>query len=145
MFKHILLPTDGSELSEVAIRKAMQFARSINAKVTGLHVIPKFHVFTYRSDMLEDTRAQFELYSKAEAEKYLGVISAMAKEAGVTCEVRSVVGGYPHQAIVQVAQESGCDVIVMASHGRSGVQAILLGSETSKVLVHSKLPVLVLR
>jgi nucleotide-binding universal stress UspA family protein len=145
MFKHILLPTDGSELSESAVRKAMQFARSIDAKVTGLHVIPKFHVFTYRTDMLEDTRAEFARDSQAQAEKYLAVVSAMAREAGVACDVQSVVSDHPHHAIVQIARERGCDAIVMASHGRSGIQAILLGSQTSKVLVHTNLPVLVLR
>jgi nucleotide-binding universal stress UspA family protein len=145
MFKHILLPTDGSELSEMAVRKAMQFARSLNAKVTGIHVIPRFHVFTYRTDMLEDTREQFAIDSKAQAEKYLAVVSAMAREAGVVCDVQSVISDNPHEAIVQAAKEKGCDAIVMASHGRSGVQAILLGSQTSKVLVHTNLPVLVLR
>jgi nucleotide-binding universal stress UspA family protein len=145
MFKHILLPTDGSELSESAIRKGMQLARSISAQVTGLHVVPKFHIFTYRSEMLEDTRAEFVRDSQAQAEKYLAVVSALAREAGVTCDVQSVVSDHPDQAIVKIAKEKGCDAIVMASHGRSGIQAILLGSCTSKVLVHTNLPVLVLR
>jgi nucleotide-binding universal stress UspA family protein len=145
MFKHIMLPTDGSELSEMAVRKGIQFARSINAKVTGLHVIPKFHVFTYKTEMLEDTREQFIRDSQAQAEKYLASISTVAKEAGVTCDVQSVVSDHPHQVIVQIAKEKGCDAIVMASHGRSGIPAILLGSQTSKVLVHTNLPVLVFR
>jgi nucleotide-binding universal stress UspA family protein len=145
MFKHILLPTDGSKFSEAAIRKGVEFAKSAGAKVTGFHVTPQFHVFTYRTEMLEDTREEFARDSRAHAEKYLAVIQKAAKDAGVACEVAYVNGDHPHEAIIKAAQERGCDLIMMASHGRKGVQGMLLGSETQKVLTHSQIPVLVYR
>jgi len=145
MFKHVLLPTDGSKLSEAAIQKGVQFAKSINAKLTGLYVGPKFHVLTYKTEMLEDTREEFARDSKAHAEKYLATISNAAKAAGVACDTQYAVNDHPYEAIIQTAKEKGCDAIVMASHGRSGVQAVLLGSQTQKVLTHSNVPVLVIR
>jgi nucleotide-binding universal stress UspA family protein len=145
MFKHILLPTDGSTLSESAIHKAVEFAKSIGAKVTGFYAMPQFHVFTYRTEMLEDTREEFARDSRAHAEKYLAVIQTAAKDAGVTCEVAYATGDHPYEAIINAAQDRGCDLIMMASHGRKGVQGMLLGSETQKVLIHSQIPVLVYR
>ena len=145
MFKHILLPTDGSKLSEVAIHKAVDFAKSIGANLTGFHVIPQFHVFTYRTEMLEDTKEEFARDSRAHAEKYLAVIQDAAKQAGIRCETASTTSDHPYEAIIQAAETRGCDLIMMASHGRRGVQGILLGSETYKVLTHSRIPVLVCR
>jgi len=145
MFKHILLPTDGSKLSEVTIHKAVEFAKSIGAKVTGFHVMPQFHVFTYRTEMLEDTREEYARDSRAHANSYLGVVQEAAKRAGVACETVSAVSDSPYEAIIQAAQARGCDLIMMASHGRRGVQGVLLGSETHKVLTHSRIPVLVYR
>jgi len=145
MFKHILLPTDGSKLSEVTIHKAVEFAKSIGAKVTGLHVMPQFHVFTYRTEMLEDTREEFARDSRTHAEKYLAVIQDAAKKAGIQCETASTTSDQPYEAIIQTAKKKGCDLIMMASHGRKGVQGMLLGSETHKVLTHSRIPVLVYR
>ena len=143
MFKHFLLPTDGSKLSEEAIRMGVQLAKTINAKVTGFYAIPEFHVFTFKTQMLEDTKSEFVGDSKAHAAQYLSVIETAAKAAGVTYEVVSSIHDDPYEAIIQIANERGCDLIVMASHGRKGVQAVLLGSETQKVLTHSHIPVLV--
>jgi nucleotide-binding universal stress UspA family protein len=145
MFKHILLPTDGSKLSEVAIRKGVDFAKSIGAKVTGFHVMPQFHVFTYRTEMLEDTREEFARDSRVHAEKYLALVQEAAKAAGIPCETASIASDHPYEAIIEAAKKRGCDLIMMASHGRKGVQGMLLGSETHKVLTHSRIPVLVYR
>jgi nucleotide-binding universal stress UspA family protein len=145
MFKHILLPTDGSKLSDDAIRAGIQLAKTVNAKVTGFHVMPEFHVFTYKTEMLEDTKREFAKDSKAHAAQYLSMIETTAKAAGVTCETASVTHDHPYEAIIKAAKQRGCDLIVMASHGRRGVQAVLLGSETQKVLTHSHIPVLVCR
>jgi nucleotide-binding universal stress UspA family protein len=145
MFKHLLLPTDGSELSEAAIRKGVQFAKTINAKVTGFYVMPEFHVFTYRTEMLEDTKEQFAKDCKAHADQFLAVIEKAAKAAGVACDTAVVTSDHTYEAIIKAAEKKGCDLIMMASHGRSGVQGLLLGSETHKVLTHSKIPVLVYR
>ena len=89
MFKHVLLPTDGSNLSEAAVRMGVQLAKTVNAKVTGFHVMPEFHVFTYKTEMLEDTKKEFGKDSKAHAAQYLSVIETAAKAAGVACDVAS--------------------------------------------------------
>jgi nucleotide-binding universal stress UspA family protein len=145
MFKHVLLPTDGSKLSEDAIRIGVQLAKTVNAKVTGIYVMPEFHVFTYKTEMVEDTKEEFAKDSKAHAAQYLNVIETAAKAAGVTCDIASTTHDHPYRAIIEAAKRRGCDLIVMASHGRKGVQGVLLGSETQKVLTHSDIPVLVCR
>jgi len=145
MFTHLLIPTDGSERSEAAIQAGVRFAKSINAKVTGLYAMPKFHVLAYEKEMVTDTREQFAKDCKAEADKFLAVIVRTAKAADVPCETALQTTDHPYEAIIATAKEKGCDLIMMASHGRGGVQALLLGSETQKVLTHSKIPVLVFR
>jgi nucleotide-binding universal stress UspA family protein len=145
MFKHILLPTDGSELSEAAIQKGIQFAKSINAEVTGFHVILPFHVFSLRMGTLEDTKEQHESESKVQAEQFLGVIKKSAEKAGVSCDTDYVSSSHPYEMIINAAEKKGCDLIMMASHGRRGLQGLLIGSETHKVLTHTKIPVLVFR
>ena len=145
MFKHVFLPTDGSNLSEAAVRMGVQLAKTVNAKVTGFHVMPEFHVFTYKTEMLEDTKKEFAKDSKAHAAQYLSVIETAAKAAGVACDIASATHDHRYEAIIKVAKQRGCDLIVMASHGRKGMQAVLLGSETQKVLTHSHIPVLVCR
>lgn len=145
MFKHLLLPTDGSAASEDAIRKCMLFAREIGAKVTGVHVMPEFHIFTYQAEMLEDTRDEFRKDCEVQAHKYLAVIETAAREAGVPCNVTFSTSDHPYEAIIDAATEHGCDLITMASHGRRGIKGMLMGSETQKVLTHSKIPVLVYR
>ncbi|HSW05792.1 universal stress protein [Aquabacterium sp.] len=145
MFKNLLLPTDGSAVSEAAIRKALGFAREGKARVTGLHVMHPFHLFSYNVEMIEDTREVYERDCQAHAEAYLASIERAAKELDVPCETVLVRADHPYEAIIRCAEQRSCDLIVMASHGRRGMQALLVGSETQKVLTHSKLPVLVLR
>lgn len=145
MFKHILLPTDGSKISENAIEKGVQLAKSINAKVTGISVLPEYHVFTYRTEMLEDTKEQYLEDSKRIAEQYLAVVERAANVAGVACDTTYVVNDHPYEAIVMTAEEKRCDLIAMASHGRKGIQRLFIGSETQRVLVQSNIPVLVFR
>jgi nucleotide-binding universal stress UspA family protein len=145
MFKHLLLPTDGSAASEVAIRAAVSLAKDSGAKVTGLHVIQPFHVFAYDVEMIEDTRVTYAAQAQARAERYLGAIEKAAKEWEVACETSVVTDEHPYEAIIRTAKARGCDLVVMASHGRRGIKALMLGSETQKVLTHSALPVLVVR
>jgi nucleotide-binding universal stress UspA family protein len=145
MFKHLLLPIDGSKLSEAAIQKGVQFAKSLNAKITGFYVMPEFHLFTYRTEMVEDTKEEFAKDCRAHADQFLAVVEKAAKAAGVACDTAVATSDHPYEAIIQAAQEKNCDLIMMASHGRRGVQGLLLGSETQKVLTHSKIPVLVYR
>jgi len=145
MFKHLLVPTDGSTLSDEAVRMAVDLAREFGAKLTGIHVVPKFHLLTYDIGMLADTRADYAQHAMKRAKQYLAFIERTAADAAVPCDAVPVVSDHPYDAIVGVAQERHCDLIVMASHGRRGVQGFLLGSETQKVLAHSRIPVLVYR
>jgi nucleotide-binding universal stress UspA family protein len=145
MFKNILLPTDGSALSELAIRRGVEFAKDNKARVTGFCAVPEFHVLTYKTDLLEETRGEHTRASRARAAENLAVIEDAAKNAGVECSTFCVVNDRPYEAIVKAAEDKGCDLILMASHGRSGMSGVLLGSETQKVLTHSGIPVLVYR
>jgi nucleotide-binding universal stress UspA family protein len=145
VYTNILIPTDGSELAGKAVRHGMALARQIGAKVTALTVLPPFHVFTTDTQMLEDTPAQYKVRMQAHAEKTLGAVAQAAQTSGVACEMVHVEHEHPYQAIIDTAGSKGCDLIVMASHGRHGISAIVLGSETVKVLTHSKIPVLVHR
>lgn len=145
MFKNILLPTDGSASSDIAIQKGIRFAKAIGAKVTGVHVVPPFQVFSLSPDMLEDSRELYDKESTERASKFLRAIEQQAAEAGVPCETVSVKSDEVYQAIIQAAFDKQCDLIAMASHGRKGISAVLLGSETQKVLTHSQIPVLVFR
>lgn len=145
MFKHILFPTDGSPISEAAMLTCMAFARSIGARVTALHVLPEFHMLTVNTEMIEDTREQYLSDTEQRGRKALAVVEAAARDAGVDCDTVLRRGDDPYSAILEVARDQDCDLITMASHGYRGVKGMLLGSETHKVLVHSMIPVLVLR
>jgi len=145
MFKHILLPTDGSRLSEKAIKNCVRMAKKSNAKITALTVVPKFHAFTYQIEMLEATRGQYEAQVTAQGQGFVDYAKKVASAAGVECEALKIVSDQPYKEIVKTAQKKGCDLILMASHGRRGLEGFLLGSETQKVLTHSKVPVLVYR
>lgn len=145
MFKHILLPTDGSPLSEAAMRKGIQFAKALNAKITGICVIPALPYVGCEAEIGAEFRKQAEEAVQAEVNKNLLAIAKAANEAGVECETAKVKSVHPYEAIIEIAAKKGCDLIIMASHGRRGVGALLIGSETQKVLTHSKIPVLVYR
>ena len=145
MYKHLLLPTDGSPLSEEAVRRGVQFARQLGAKVTGFYAMPEFQVVSYTMAMVENSKDIFGSQARERAEKVLETVKRIAVEEGVECDTVSVVSDAPYEAIIQTASERGCDMILMASHGRRGIQGFLLGSETNKVLTHSKIPVLVHR
>ena len=145
MFAHVLLPTDGSKLSEDTIRKGVQLAKSMKARVTGLCVVPKLHFYTYDSETPGEIREKAEKECRTMAEAHLGFIRKAAEEAGVPCQMVSATDDQPYEAIISAAEKHACDLIMMASHGRRGVKAVLLGSETQKVLTHSKVPVLVFR
>jgi nucleotide-binding universal stress UspA family protein len=145
MYANILIPTDGSELANKAVQHGVALAQRIGAKVTALTVLLPFHVFTTDPKMIEDTPAQYEARMRAHAEKTLGAVAQVAQASGVACETVDVEHEHPYRAIIETAGANGCDLIVMASHGRHGISAIVLGSETVKVLTHSKIPVLVHR
>ena len=145
MYKHILIPTDGSTLSERTIKQGMMLAKSLNAKVTAVTVSPTFHMFAVEPMMVTDTPKQYEEDCKLRAEKYLAVARDAVKAAGVSYDEAHIVHDHPYEAIIDAATNRDCDLIFMASHGRKGVSALVLGSETTKVLTHSKIPTLVCR
>ena len=138
MYTNILIPTDGTELAGKAVQHGVALAKQIGAKVTMLTVLPP--------DMIT-TDTQLNEIRKARMQKHAEeILSAVAMQAaGVACETIQVEHDHPYQAIIDTADSKGCDLIVMASHGRRGISAILLGSETVKVLTHCKIPVLVYR
>jgi nucleotide-binding universal stress UspA family protein len=146
MYKHILLPNDGSELSARAVQEGVRFAKSINAQVTALHVTGLFFPSGMPSyaDVVAKVR-EHEQRAAESAKRALGAVEEAARSAGVTCTVLHRSSDNPWEEIIKVATERGCDLIFMASHGRRGVGALLLGSETNKVLTHSTIPVLVCR
>jgi nucleotide-binding universal stress UspA family protein len=145
MYTNILIPTDGSELSGKAVQHGIALAKRIGAKATALTVLPPFHVFTTDTQMLEDTPAGYQARMQKQAEKTLGAVAHAAQTAGVACEMVHVAHEHSYQAIIDTAELKGCDLVVMAWHGRHGISALVLGSETLKVLTHSKIPVLVHR
>lgn len=147
--RHILVPTDGTRLSTRTVKSALELARALRAKVTALHVIAPFSAPMYMDVMIPMP----ELYSptdykrrtQAYAKRMLEKVEQQARAMGVRCDSLSAVNDLPWKAIIATAKSRKCDLIVMASHGRRGVEALLLGSETHKVLTHSKTPVLVCR
>jgi nucleotide-binding universal stress UspA family protein len=145
MFKHVLLPTDGSNLSQVAIQKGVQLAKSMKAKITGISVMPEQKYYLYQTDITVQVKEEAAKQHKLQANRNLSVIEKATKDAGVPCETLCEISDYPYETIIRVAEQKGCDLIMMASHGRRGVKGLLLGSETQKVLTHSRIPVLVYR
>lgn len=145
VYRHILVATDGSELSERAIRQAVALAQALQAKVTALHIIKPWRTVAPGEIMVAFPESEYRKGAEIAAQKYLDVALDAARERNVPCDARSVEHPHPWQAILSTAEAAGCDLIVMASHGRKGLQALLIGSETKKVLAHSKLPVLICR
>ena len=143
MYTNMLLPTDGSELAGKAVQHGIALAKRIGAKATVLTVLPPFHTLTTDVQMIEDTPARYQARMQKHAENTLGAAAKAAQAAGVACETVQVEHEHPYRAIIDIAASKGCDLIVMASHGRHGISALVLGSETIKVLTHCKIPVLV--
>lgn len=145
MFKHILIPTDGSDLSQQAVEGGIQLARTLGARITAFHVIARFHASDVIMGLLAESRGDYEKAAREFAEAQFVFITRAAQAAGVACDTAHVTGDDVAREIVAAAARSGCDMILMASHGRRGIEGVLLGSETHKVLTHSRLPVLVYR
>lgn len=147
MFKHILVPTDGSQLSLETVKRAVTFAREAGAKITFFFAKSDYPVAFYGEGALIDptTPEKFAEIADRQAQEILANASAVAKEAGVPSANTDSVSDLPYQAIIDAANNAGCDLIFMASHGRRGLSGLLLGSETQKVLTHSTIPVLVYR
>ena len=147
MFKHIFVPTDGSELSRATVQRAVAFAKEAGARLTAFFAKPEYPIAYFGEGALIDptTPEKFAELADQQAAEYLGEVEKVCAEAGVACTTMSATSDVPYEAIIEAAEKSGCDLIFMASHGRRGFSGFLLGSETNKVLTHSTIPVLVYR
>jgi nucleotide-binding universal stress UspA family protein len=146
MYKNILIATDGSDLAHKAVDHGLELAKSVGAKVTALIVEAPFNVFDVRASRRQQISAEFEHHAelvKQHATKVLGEVANAAQKVGLNCDTVQVEHEQPYEAIIKTAKDKGCDAIVMASHGRSGISAVLLGSVTNKVLTHTAIPVVV--
>lgn len=145
MYDKILLPTDGSALAGKAVMHGIALAKRLGAEVIVVTVSPAFHTLTADGDMIEDTPASYRIRMQRNADDIFAVAALAAKAATVVCDIIHVQHDHPYLAIIDTAETKGCGLIVMASHGRRGISALVLGSETMKVLTHCKVPVLVHR
>lgn len=145
MYKHILVPTDGSKLSRKAVVHGVRLARALGAEVTGMTSSPTWRDFYPRPRLRMISAADYEREVERDAARSLATVLRAAKAARVRCATVHTRNPDPWSAIIMTARARRCDLIVMASHGHGGMKALLLGSETSKVLAHSKIPVLVHR
>ena len=146
MYRNILIATDGSKLAEKAVSHGVSLAKSVGAKVTALIVEAPFNVFNVPESQIwqmSEAFAQHSKHAKQHAAQALNHVADAAKAADVPCETVQLEHEQPYRAIIKTAEDKSCDVIVMASHGRSGISAVLLGSVTNKVLTHTNIPVLV--
>lgn len=147
MFKHILVPTDGSALSTDTVKRAILFAKEAGAKVTFFYAKPDYPIALYGEGALIDptTPEKFSEMAEKQAKEILGACEGLAALESVACTSASATSDIPWEAIIDAANTAGCDLIFMASHGRRGLTGFVLGSETQRVLTHSKIPVLVYR
>ena len=145
MYRRILIPTDGSSLSIQAVEHGVALARTVDASVILLTVTEPFHVFTVDVEELEATPREYKQRMTEISTEALAAAAAIASNVKVPYEQVRAEDEHPYEVIIRTAETGGCDLIVMASHGRRGMSALLLGSETMKVLTHSKIPVLVVR
>lgn len=145
MFKSILVPTDGSYLSEKALSKAIEFAKiNPGCKIVALAVVEPVPTIAFEGEVYTDSE-KFYNYANAAAEGNAAKVAEAASGAGISCETVVITSVRPWQEIIRTSKAKGCDCIVMASHGRKGYNALILGSNTNKVLTHSQTPVLVFR
>lgn len=145
MFRNILVPTDGSQLSNRALDSALDFARDVGAKASILTVMERFHLFSADTAQIELTREEYRVHANLDADRILARAAEQAKLKGVDHVELKLESDDPHLAIIEAAHRQNCDLIAMGSHGRRGLSAVVLGSVTAKVLTHSKIPVLVFR
>ena len=147
MYKHLLVATDGSKLSGKAVTHAIALAQALAAKLTAFYASPDYPMPAFTDGVVYDpvSRKEYAALATKDAEKILGAVKIRAEAGGVECATMHAIAAAPWEAIVAASRKAKCDAVVMASHGRRGITAVLLGSETQKVLTHSKLPVLVVR
>lgn len=145
MYKNLLIATDGSDLANKAVEQGIALAKALNAKITAVFVTESWATKVPGEMAIGFPIDAYEKSCADNAKEVLSAVVAAAKAAGVACDTQHVRDQFPADGIIAQAKSSGCDLIVMASHGRRGIRRLLLGSETSLVLTHSTIPVLVTR
>ncbi len=145
MYKHILLPVDGSEFGMGSVPYAIKFAKAIGARITALNVTTPYESITIDAFATHLPGEEYRERITANATAILQKVKSAGEAAGIPIAAYHVPNIHPWDAIIQTAKEQGCDLILMASHGRRGIAGVLLGSETKKVLTHTTIPVLVWR
>jgi nucleotide-binding universal stress UspA family protein len=149
LFSHLLVPTDGSALSVGAAERAVALAAAMRSRITFFHAKPERRQSFFGGEggafVDQMPGEEFERQSQQRAEDHLDALQALAAAAGVASERLIAADAAPYEGIIAAATAGACDLIVMASHGRRGIKSLILGSETQKVLTHSKIPVLVYR
>ena len=144
MYQRILVPTDGSEITGKAVTTAISLAKALGAQLFTVSVKEPFP-YSAISEMQPTPPQEFYDAQERIAAERVAAVVAISEAAGVPCRGHTVEALHPWEAIIDHATKSQCDLLVMASHGRRGVSALLLGSETQRVLTHTKVPVLVVR
>src|SRR3954470_1552050 len=147
MYKNLLVATDGSKLSSKAVTHGIGLAQAVGARLTAFYAAPDYPMPAYADGVVYEpvSRKEYGKLAAQDSEKILGDVATKAAAAGVPCTTTYAIASAPWEAILDSARKNKCDGIVMASHGRRGVSALLLGSETQKVLTHTKLPVIIVR
>ena len=148
MFKNILIPTDGSRLAAKGIKAGVRLAKALRARVTGVYVASPYSPPMYSEGIVYAHGVSLKEYNELTARQAKSALAQVVREAakgGVHCTTRTLSSPQPWQAILATARSKGCDAIVMASHGRSALGGLILGSETTQVLARSKIPVIVIR
>jgi nucleotide-binding universal stress UspA family protein len=145
VFQHILFATDGSPASTLAAGQCMGFAAQVGARVTAIHVVMPLSLFAYEPMATEELRASYRRYRDEHAVQCMVPLQELARTNGVGLDTEVIEADEPYEAIIRAARDHECDLVAMASHGIKGLKAVLIGSQTQKVLAHSALPVLVFR
>ena len=146
MFKHILMPTDGSDHSEKSIERGIELAKLCGSRVTGIHVVPDYRLtIAYEGSFDPITHEKVEEEARARAANFLAFVQKAAAAAGVACETVVATNDHPYDAIVNTANERGCDLIVMTARSRKGLAKLIMGSESDRVLHRASIPVLTFR
>ena len=145
MFKHLLVPTDGSPLSAKAARAAIEFAKAVGARITALSVAEPYPYSAMVESAYLPDQSRYEKEMQDHAQRFVAEVAELASADGVPCDTRVGLSFSPYEEITTTAKELGCDAIFMASHGRKGINRLFVGSETQKVLAHTMLPVMVFR
>lgn len=145
MYTNILVATDGSEIAMKAVSHATEFAKAVNAKLTAVVVTEPFEAIAYAGEAMIYAPDDYTKQSASHAKTVLDAATAAARAQGVDCDTRHCENRYPYDGIIHTAEDIGADLIVVGSHGRRGVEGLLLGSQAVKLLTHTKIPALVVR